>query len=120
MNPDKDGVVEVGGEPCFPIAEAARRLGRSRPTLMRWVSKLKRVTGHAAQQDATGRWFFPRAAVERLQGDGAMLKRLATLSSNGNGDGELARVVRDVSALKKKVSQLRADVDAIKDRARSA
>src|SRR5206468_9267728 len=95
-------LVEVAGEPCYAIADAARILGRSRPTLMRWTGHLRRFTGHPALQDRTGRWFFPANAVERLQHDGDLLKRLAAAASNGHGD-ELMRVVRDVSMLKKTV-----------------
>jgi hypothetical protein len=111
-------VCDVAGEPCYRIADAAEILGRSRPTLMRWASFLRRFTGHAPHQDGDGRWFFPVAAVERLEGDGALVKALGKASTTP--DGELGRVARDVSHLKKVVSQLRADVDQLKKKARTA
>ena len=108
-------VREIAGEPSYAIAEAAKALGRSRPTLMRWVPHFRRFTGHAARQDG-GRWFFPVAAVERLQHDPALLKELA--KSSCTTEGPLSRCLRDVTVLKKEVSRLRADVVWLKKRAK--
>lgn len=112
-------VLEVSGEPCYAIAEAARVLARSRPTLMRWVVNLRRFTGYSALQDRAGRWYFPVAAVERLLVDQELMKRLAQASAT-NGHDKLTRVARDVSDLKKEVSRLRADVNDLKRRVKTA
>jgi hypothetical protein len=110
-------VREVAGEPCYAIADAARVLGRSRPTLMRWAPHFRRYTGHSALRDGSSRWFFPIAAVERLQHDPTLRKELAR-SACVPPDGQLSRCVRDVSFLKKEVSRLRADVSSLKKQAR--
>lgn len=105
-------VREVAGEPCYTIADAAKALGRSRPTLMRWCPHFRRYTGHAALKDGNSRWYFPVAAVERLQHDAKLLKELAKCANEP--DGQLSRCVRDVSSLKKEVSRLRADVNSLR------
>ena len=105
---------EVAGEPCYPIADAAKVLGRSRPTLMRWVPHFRRYTGHSALQDGGSRWYFPIAAVDRLEHDPTLLKELA--KSACGSDGQLSRCVREVTFLKREVTRLRADVDFLKKR----
>src|SRR5689334_17611990 len=116
MKNGEDRVRQVAGEPCYAIAEAAKVLGRSRPTLMRWARHLRKFTGHAALQDDDGRWYIPVKAVDRLRRDGSLLKDLARCASEP--DGQLSRCVRDVTNLKKEVSKLRADVMWLKKRAK--
>lgn len=73
-------------DPLYALADAARILGRSRPTLMRWLGSLKEATGHAPVKDPAGRWFIPIPAVSRLQSEPQALSMLVAAAARSRGE----------------------------------
>lgn len=108
---------KIGAMPCYALSDAARLLGRSRPTLMRWLPALQEVTGHAAQRDGDGRWFVPVLLVDKLRGNQELLERLARHAGERRGDTlyalrrEVEELKGSVKGLEGEVRKLRRDVD---------
>jgi hypothetical protein len=98
--------------PCYALADAAALLGRSRPTLMRWLPLIAETTGYKPTQDDSGRWFVPVAAVDLLLSDGDSLEKLVKRASETR-ENTLNHLRRDLDALRATVASLSGVVDAI-------
>jgi hypothetical protein len=94
-------------EPFYSLADTARLLRRSRPTLMRWLAFLGEATGHSPIRDGTGRWLVPVPAVTRLVGDPDAVAGVVAAAARSRG--------QSISALREELERARAELHELRE-----